>query len=57
MEIKVITAGKCMICGKPIKLVVPRGYNKLPDIFFCRKCEPELEYDEKRPESEVKDDK
>ncbi len=47
MEIKVVNAGKCMICGKPIKLVIPRGYDnsKLPNIFFCRECEQELDED------------
>lgn len=54
MKIKVVNAGKCMICGKPIKLAVPIDYNKLPNVFFCRKCEPELKYDQKRPESEDK---
>ena len=52
MDIKVVNAGKCIICGKPIKLVVPRGYSKLPNVFFCRGCEPENEYDLKRPECE-----
>lgn len=52
MKIKVVTAGNCMICGKPIKLAVPIGYDKFPNVFFCKKCEPEIEYDKKRPESE-----
>jgi hypothetical protein len=53
MEIEVVNAGNCMICGKPIKLEVPEDSNKLPNIFFCKECEPKLEYDLKRPESEV----
>lgn len=52
MEIKVVNAGNCMICGKPIKLAVPRGHNKLPNIFFCKECEPKLEYDLKRRNNE-----
>lgn len=52
MKIKVVNAGKCMICGRPIKLVVPIDSSKLPTICLCRKCKPELEYDQKRPESE-----
>lgn len=51
MEIKVVNAGKCMICGKPIKIVVHRGYGKLPNICFCRECEPELKHDRKRLKS------
>ncbi len=51
MKIKVVNAGNCMICGKPIKLAVPIDHDKLPNVFFCRKCEPELKYDGKRPES------
>lgn len=41
MKIKVVNAGKCVICGKPIKLVVPIDHDKLPNICFCGKCEPE----------------
>ena len=55
MKYKVINAGKCMLCGKPIKFIPRRGSAKtdLPNIFFCWKCELKLvEYDQKRPESE-----
>lgn len=52
IEIEVVNAGNCMICSKPIKLAVTRGYSKLPNIFFCRECESKLEHDGKRPESE-----
>lgn len=52
MEIKVVDAGNCMICGKPIKLAVPIRHSKLPTIYFCKECQPELKYDLKRPESE-----
>lgn len=51
IEIKVVNAGKCMICGKPIKIVVHRDYGKLPNICFCRECEPELKHDRKRLKS------
>lgn len=43
MKIKVVNAGKCIICGKPIKLVVPINNDELPIVGFCRKCEPEKE--------------
>lgn len=39
MNIKVINAGNCMICGREIKIVTKRGNNKFPNIFFCPKCE------------------
>lgn len=45
MKIKVVNAGNCMICGKPIKLSIPRDYSKLPNVFFCRECEQELDKD------------
>lgn len=41
-KIKVVNAGKCMICGKPIKLVVPIDCRKSLNRCFCRKCDPEL---------------
>lgn len=41
MKFKVITAGKCIICGKPIKLVTPKDSSKFPNVLFCRQCEPE----------------
>ena len=37
MKLKVINAGNCMICGKPIELV-DTDSEKLPDIFFCSEC-------------------
>lgn len=43
MKIKVVNAGKCIICGKPIKLVVPIDYDKLSSIAFCKKCKPKEE--------------
>ena len=50
LNIKVINAGKCMMCGKPIKLVAPGGYSKLPNILFCEEC------DKKRQEQESKEE-
>ena len=38
IDFKVINAGKCMICGKPIILLPSRNNNKLPNIFFCKTC-------------------
>ena len=49
MKIKIVNAGNCIICGKPIKLVVPiTTVNFAKNICFCRKCEPELECGRKR---------
>ena len=45
MKFEVINAGKCMLCGKPIELEDKKDTDKLPDIFFCRECEQELEED------------
>ena len=39
MNIKVINAGNCMLCGKEIRIVIRRASNKLPNIFFCPRCE------------------
>lgn len=39
MEIKVVNAGNCVICGREIKIDIKRGDNKLPNIFFCPECE------------------
>ena len=49
MKIKVITAGNCMMCGEPIKIVTRKDNNKIPNIFFCQKCE------KRRKESEDKE--
>jgi len=47
LNIKVVNAGKCMMCGKPIKIVVHRGYSKLPNILFCEECENKRQKEEK----------
>lgn len=39
MNIKVIIAGNCMMYGEPIKIVTRKDDNKIPNIFFCQKCE------------------
>lgn len=47
-EVKVINAGRCMICGREI------NKNKFPDIFFCKRCAPETNSERmKTQESEV----
>lgn len=43
MNIKVITAGNCMLCGKEIKIVTRRCSNNLPNIFFCPECEKQIQ--------------
>ncbi len=39
LKMKVVTVGNCMKCGKEIKLKIPEGCNKFPNIFFCKECE------------------
>ena len=39
MKFKVVTAGKCIICGKPIKLITPKDSSKFPNVLFCQQCE------------------
>lgn len=38
LELKVVCAGNCIACGKPINLVMHRADNKIPDIFLCKTC-------------------
>ena len=45
LNIKVINAGNCMICGRKIKIVTKKKNNIFPDIFFCPKCEKQIEKD------------
>lgn len=52
MKIKVINAGKCMLCGKPIKLPDTKTDNKLPNIFFCHECEKKAKENNSKVESE-----
>ena len=42
MDIRVINAGNCMMCGREIKIVTKRGNNKFPNIFFCPRCERQI---------------
>jgi hypothetical protein len=58
MDIKVINAGNCVICGREIKIVARRSRGKLPNIFFCTRCEHRIiEYkinkEKKNTENEV----
>lgn len=55
MEIKVINVGNCMMCGREIKMVPNKVYNKLPNIFFCPRCERQRVKKDKPQESEVKE--
>ena len=43
MNIKVITAGNCMLCGQEIKIIARRGSNNLPNILFCPECEKQMQ--------------
>ena len=53
--IKVINAGNCMLCGRKITIDTCKGGNKLPNIFFCPKCEKQRVKKDKPQESEVSD--
>lgn len=39
MTVKVINAGKCMLCGREIKIVTKRDNTQFLNVFFCPKCE------------------
>lgn len=53
VNIKVINAGNCMLCGREIKMIERRGNNKFPDIFFCPECEKRrVKKDKPQAESE-----
>lgn len=38
LNFKVINAGNCIICGRPIEFVITRGTSKFPNIFLCQDC-------------------
>lgn len=47
--IKVVNAGKCMMCGREMKVAIGRGMGKFPNIFFCSQCdEKRRKYDDRR---------
>ena len=48
MKIKVINAGKCMLCGKEIKIITKKDSNKFPNVFFCPRCERRVKKEKKR---------
>ena len=39
MNIKIINAGNCILCGREIKIVTNKKSDKFPKIFFCPRCE------------------
>lgn len=43
MKVKVVNAGKCLICGKKIKIT----RRKIPNIFFCSECENKVKVERK----------
>lgn len=55
MNVKVINAGNCMVCGREIKIITKKNNNKFPNIFFCPKCEKQRVNKGKPQESEDKD--
>lgn len=54
MDIKVVNAGNCMICGSEIKIIATRGNNKFPNIFFCPQCEKRIERENANPSQKVR---
>lgn len=48
MVIKVVNAGNCILCGKPIKLSDSKENNELPNIFFCPKCNEQIVKESKK---------
>lgn len=53
LELKVICAGNCIACGKPINLVMHRADNKTPDIFFCKTCMEKVTKNEQKTDKEI----
>lgn len=52
MNIKIINAGNCMLCGREIKIVTKRD-TKFPNVFFCPRCEKQrIKKDKSQAESE-----
>lgn len=55
MKFKVINAGKCMLCGKPIKIIATKDNDLFPSVFFCPKCEKKAKENKLKAESEDKE--
>lgn len=53
--IKVINAGNCMLCGRKIMIDTCKEGDKLPNIFFCPRCEKRRVKKDKSQESEELD--
>ena len=55
IDINVVNAGNCIICGKPIEIVpvpVIRNY-RFSDIFFCPECEKKASNERREKEDEA----
>lgn len=39
IDIKVVNAGNCIICGREIKIVTRKEHYNFPNILFCQKCD------------------
>lgn len=55
MNIKIINAGNCILCGQKIKIAAQRGSNKLPNIFFCPECDKRRIQAQKEMKKEVEE--
>lgn len=56
MNIKVINAGKCIVCGREIKIDTKKENDKFQNIFFCLRC-GERRVREDKAQSESEEDK
>lgn len=56
MNIKIINAGNCILCGREIKIVTNKKSDKFPKIFFCPRCEHRVNKEKRKAESEVRND-
>ncbi len=54
IEVKVINAGNCMLCGREIKIVTKRKNTKLLNVLFCPRCE-KRRMEKGKPQAESED--
>lgn len=53
LKLRVVCAGNCIGCGKPINLVMHRADDKIPDIFFCKTCMKKVTKNEQKTDKEI----
>lgn len=44
----IINAGNCVLCGQ--KIVIKQDNNKIPNIFFCQRCEHRINKEKTKKE-------